>query len=81
MRNTNVLDIDGKEIFEGDIVAIYTAAIWKLEGNKELMEKAAGRYRVVYKHQDFRLEEISPHWFHPPYNSSVHEFTVLKVIE
>ena len=81
MRNTNVIDIDGQEILEGDIVGIYTWGIQALESDKELQEKAAGRYKIVFKYQEFRLEEIAPNWFHNPYNSSVSEFTILKVIK
>ena len=81
MKNTYVKDIDGEEIFEGDIVGIYTWGVQVLENDKELQEKAAGKYKVVFKHQEFRLEEISPNWFHNPYNSCISEFTILKVIK
>lgn len=80
MKNTHVKDIDGTEIFEGDIVGIYTWAVQTIKGDKELMERAAGQYKVVFKYGDFILEEILPNWFHNPYSSSVSNFNILKII-
>lgn len=81
MRNTYVNDIDGREIFEGDIVGIYTWGVQAIENDNELQSKAAGRYKVVFKHGNFQLEEIAPNWFHNPYSSPVSDFRILKVMK
>lgn len=79
MRNTYCKDMNGKEIFEGDIVGIYS---WETQviDDAELIEQAAGRYRVIFKYNEFRLEEVLPNWFHKPYGP-ISNYTILKVIE
>jgi hypothetical protein len=79
-RNTHSKDIDGNDIYENDIVGIYTAAVLALSNNAELQQKAAGKYKVVYKFNGFILEEIEPNWFHKPYYTPISEFNVLKII-
>ena len=79
-RNTYVKDIDGRDIYEGDIVGIYTWGVQAIADDKELAAKAAGEYKVVFKYEAFKLEEIKPSWFHNPYNSPVSDFRILKVI-
>lgn len=81
MTSTHVIDIDGREIFVGDMVEMYTAATLSLKNNEGLMEKSAGIYKVVCRNNEFILKEIEPNWFLPYHGKPIGQFNILKVIE
>lgn len=53
------LDIENKEIYEGDLVELHLAANDHCPENKE----ACGLYEIFYNNCAFRLREIKHNWF------------------
>jgi hypothetical protein len=69
-RGTGMNDINGKEIFEGDLVELHHA----------IQPTGFGLYEVFYKRASFQLKEIKPNWVINFLNPYLHDYNICKVV-
>ena len=74
---TGLKDIDGKEIYCGDIVELHTAANDKA---KDVKDNHCGLYEI-YWDRCYKLKTIKPNWFFiPNFESPAADYNIMKVI-
>ena len=69
-------DIDGQDIYEGDLVGFYTAANDRAIGIKE---NHCGLYEI-YWDRKYKLKEIKPNWFFEVVDNDCANFNIMKVV-
>jgi len=69
-------DINGQDIYEGDLVGLYTAANDRAIGIKE---NHCGLYQI-YWDQKYKLKEITPNWFFKVIDNDCANFNIMKVV-
>ncbi len=69
-------DIDGQDIYDGDLVELHTAANDHAVGVKE---NHYGLYQI-YWDQKYKLKEIKPNWFLKVLDNDCTNFNVMKVV-
>jgi len=74
---TGLKDIDGKEIYCGDIIELHTAANDKAKGIKD---NHCGLYEI-YWDRCYKLKTIKPNWFFiPNFESPAADYNIMKVV-
>lgn len=73
---TGLNDIDGKEIYEGDLVELHTASNDKVAKLKD--RSHYGLYEVYFD-RCYKLREIKPNWVFKVINNDLHNFYICKV--
>ena len=69
-------DVDGKDIYDGDLVELHTAANDHAVGVKE---NHYGLYQI-YWDQKYKLKEIKPNWFLKVIDNDCANFNIMKVV-
>ena len=69
-------DVDGKDIYDGDLVELHTAANDHIVGVKE---NHYGLYQI-YWDQKYKLKEITPNWFLKVIDNDCANFNIVKVV-
>ena len=69
-------DVDGKDIYDGDLVELHTAANDHAEGIKE---NHCGLYEI-YWDRKYKLKEIKPNWFLKVKDDDCSSFNIMKVV-
>ena len=69
-------DIDGQDIYEGDLVGLYTAANDRAIGIKE---NHCGLYEI-YWDRKYKLKEIKSNWFLKVVDKDCANFNIMKVV-
>ena len=69
-------DVDGKDIYDGDLVGLHTAANDHSVGVKE---NHYGLYQI-YWDQKYKLKEITPNWFLKVIDNDCANFNIVKVV-
>ena len=69
-------DVDGKDIYDGDLVELHTAANDHVVGVKE---NHYGLYQI-YWDQKYKLKEIKPNWFFKVIDDDCASFNIMKVV-
>ena len=69
-------DVDGKDIYDGDLVELHTAANDHAVGVKE---NHYGLYQI-YWDQKYKLKEIKPNWFFEVVDNDCANFNIMKVV-
>ena len=69
-------DIDGQDIYYGDLVELHTAANDHAVGVKE---NHYGLYQI-YWDQKYKLKEIKPNWFLKVIDNDCTNFNIMKVV-
>ena len=69
-------DVDGKDIYDGDLVELHTAANDHAVGVKE---NHYGLYQI-YWDQKYKLKEITPNWFLKVIDNDCANFNIVKVV-
>lgn len=72
-------DVDGKDIYDGDLVELHTAANDHIVGVKE---NHYGLYQI-YWDQKYKLKEIKPNWFLKVIDNDYNDcgnFNIMKVV-
>ena len=69
-------DVDGKDIYDGDLVELHTAANDHIVGVKE---NHYGLYQI-YWDQKYKLKEIKPNWFLKVIDNDCANFNIMKVV-
>ena len=72
-------DVDGKDIYDGDLVELHTAANDHAVGVKE---NHYGLYQI-YWDQKYKLKEIKPNWFLKVIDNDYNDcgnFNIMKVV-
>ena len=69
-------DVDGKDIYDGDLVGLHTAANDHSVGVKE---NHYGLYQI-YWDQKYKLKEIKPNWFLKVIDNDCANFNIMKVV-
>ena len=69
-------DIDGQDIYEGDVVGLYTAANDRAIGIKE---NHCGLYEI-YWDRKYKLKEIKSNWFLKVVDKDCANFNIMKVV-
>ena len=69
-------DVDGKDIYDGDLVELHTAANDHIVGVKE---NHYGLYQI-YWDQKYKLKEIKPNWFLKVKDDDCASFNIMKVV-
>ena len=69
-------DIDGQDIYDGDLVELHTAANDHAVGVKE---NYYGLYQI-YWDQKYKLKEIKPNWFLKVIDNDCANFNIMKVV-
>ena len=72
-------DVDGKDIYDGDLVELHTAANDHVVGVKE---NHYGLYQI-YWDQKYKLKEIKPNWFLKVIDNDYNDcgnFNIMKVV-
>ena len=74
--STGLKDIDNKDIYDGDLVELHTAANDHVVGVKE---NHYGLYQI-YWDQKYKLKEIKPNWFLKVIDNDCANFNIMKVV-
>ena len=74
--STGLKDIDNKDIYDGDLVELHTAANNHAVGVKE---NHYGLYQI-YWDQKYKLKEIKPNWFFEVVDNDCANFNIMKVV-
>lgn len=74
--STGLKDIDNKDIYDGDLVELHTAANNHAVGVKE---NHYGLYQI-YWDQKYKLKEIKPNWFLKVIDNDCANFNIMKVV-
>ena len=74
--STGLKDIDNKDIYDGDLVELHTAANDHAVGVKE---NHYGLYQI-YWDQKYKLKEIKPNWFLKVIDNDCANFNIMKVV-
>ena len=74
--STGLKDIDNKDIHDGDLVELHTAANDHAVGVKE---NHYGLYEI-YWDQKYKLKEIKPNWFLKVIDNDCANFNIMKVV-
>ena len=69
-------DVDGQDIYDGDLVELHTAANDHSVGVKE---NHYGLYQI-YWDQKYKLKEITPNWFLKVIDNDCANFNIVKVV-
>jgi uncharacterized phage protein (TIGR01671 family) len=69
-------DVDGKDIYDGDLVELHAAANDRAIGIKE---NHYGLYQI-YWDQKYKLKEITPNWFLKVIDNDCANFNIMKVV-
>jgi uncharacterized phage protein (TIGR01671 family) len=69
-------DVDGKDIYDGDLVKLHTAANDHAVGVKGYH---CGLYEI-YWDRKYKLKEIKPNWFFEVKNGDCANFNIMKVV-
>ena len=69
-------DVDGKDIYDGDLVELHTAANDHAVGVKGYH---CGLYEI-YWDRKYKLKEIKPNWFFEVKNGDCANFNIMKVV-
>ena len=69
-------DVDGQDIYDGDLVELHTAANDHAVGVKE---NHYGLYQI-YWDQKYKLKEITPNWFLKVIDNDCANFNIVKVV-
>ena len=69
-------DVDGKDIYDGDLVELHTAANDHAIGIKE---NDCGLYEI-YWDRKYKLKEIKPNWFLKVVDNDCVNFNIMKVV-
>jgi hypothetical protein len=73
---TGLNDINGKEVYDGDLVGLHTAANDKA---KDLKDNHYGLYEI-YWDRKYKLKEIKPNWFFKVIDNDCASFNIMKVV-
>ena len=74
--STGLKDLDNKDIYDGDLVELHTAANDHAVGVKE---NHYGLYQI-YWDQKYKLKEIKPNWFLKVIDNDCANFNIMKVV-
>ena len=74
--STGLKDIDNKDIYDGDLVELHTAANDHAVGVKE---NHYGLYQI-YWDRKYKLKEIKPNWFLKVIDNDCANFNIMKVV-
>ena len=69
-------DVDGKDIYDGDLVELHTAANDHAVGVKGYH---CGLYEI-YWDRKYKLKEIKPNWFFEVVDNDCANFNIMKVV-
>lgn len=69
-------DVDGKDIYDGDLVELHAAANDRAIGIKE---NHCGLYEI-YWDRKYKLKEITPNWFLKVIDNDCANFNIMKVV-
>ena len=74
--STGLKDIDNKDIYDGDLVELHTAANDHAVGVKGYH---CGLYEI-YWDRKYKLKEIKPNWFFEVVDNDCANFNIMKVV-
>ena len=74
--STGLKDIDNKDVYDGDLVELHTAANDHVVAVKGYH---CGLYQI-YWDQKYKLKEIKPNWFFEVVDNDCANFNIMKVV-